>query len=79
MTREEERLESAKFYNDKGMKDPHVHFLRGSEWADSTMIDKACEWLSENFIVSPFDSTKIITHFSSIFDVLDSFRKAMKE
>ena len=35
MTREEERLEQAKFYNDKGVKDPHVHFLRGAEWADS--------------------------------------------
>jgi len=35
MTREEERLEQAKFYNDKGVKDPHIHFLRGAEWADS--------------------------------------------
>ena len=31
MTREEERLEQAKFYKDKGVKDPHRHFLRGAE------------------------------------------------
>lgn len=41
-------------------------------------IEKACKWLDENFRVSSFDNTKIITHFSSMFDVLDSFRKAMK-
>lgn len=36
MTREEYRLEQAKFYNDKGVKDPKIHFLRGMERADST-------------------------------------------
>ena len=46
MTREEERLEQAKFYNDKGVKDPHIHFLRGAEWADSTMLDNASELLT---------------------------------
>ena len=42
------------------------------------LIDKACEWLGENFRVSSFDDTKIVTHFSSMFDVLAGFRKAMK-
>lgn len=79
MTREEERLEQAKFYNDKGVKDSKKHFLRGMEHADFTMINKACDWLEENFRVSSFDNTKIITHFSSMSDVLDSFRKAMNE
>lgn len=70
MTREEERLEQSKFYNDKSVKDPHVHFLRGSEWADSTMIDKACEWLKNDFE----ELTRL--HLDDI--VIDKFRKAMK-
>ena len=41
-------------------------------------VDKACKWLGGNFRVSSFDDTKIVTHFSSMFDVLASFRKAMK-
>ena len=72
MTREEERLEQAKFYIDKGVKDPHVHFLRGSEWADSTMIDKACEWLEETFkdgeVIAPL----------LLVQLIDTFRKAMQ-
>lgn len=68
MTREEERLEQAKFYNDKGVKDSHRHFLRGAEWADSTMIDKACEWLEENY-------PSLDGHRDWL---IEQFRKAMK-
>lgn len=72
MTREEERLEQAKFYIDKGVKDSHIHFLRGAEWADSTMIDKACEWLEETFkdgeVIAPLLLVRLI----------DKFRRAMK-
>ena len=42
-------------------------------------VEKACKWLGGNFRVSSFDDTKIVTHFSSMFDVLASFRKAMME
>lgn len=73
MTREEERLEQAKFYIDKGVKDPHIHFLRGAEWADSTMIDKACEWLEKNVCIA--------YNFSgdeNTLTIIDDFRKAMK-
>ena len=51
---------------------------RSHENGYNEAVDKACKWLDENFRVSSFDNTKIITHFSSMFDVLDSFRKAMK-
>ena len=70
MTREEERLEQAKFYKDKGVKDSHIHFLRGAEWADITMIDKACKWLENDFE----ELTRL--HLDNI--VIDKFRKAMK-
>lgn len=72
MTREEERLEQAKFYIDKGVKDSHRHFLRGAEWADSTMIDKACEWLEENYIPPAFGD------MSESKEFIAKFRKAMK-
>lgn len=52
------------------------HFF---ELGRNNAIDKACKWLGGNFRVSSFDDTKIVTHFSSMFDVLSSFRKAMKE
>ena len=68
MTREEERIEQAKFYNDKGVKDPKTHFLRGMEYADSTMIDKACEWLERALPLRPDDRDEFI----------DQFKKAMK-
>ena len=63
MIREEERLEQAKFYNDKGVKDPHIHFLRAAEWADSTMIDKACEWLERALPLRPDDRDEFIEQF----------------
>lgn len=70
MTREEERLEQAKFYNDKGVKDSHKHFLRGAEWADSTIIDKACEWLENDF--------EELTRLHLDNTIIDKFRKAME-
>lgn len=42
-------------------------------------IDKACKWLDENFRVSSFDATKIVTHFSNMYDLKDDFCKVMKE
>ena len=77
MTREEERLEQAKFYIDKGVKDPHIHFLRGAEWADSTMIDKACEWLEENLAkeTSLLCSGIVHVNFNS---AIRKFKQAMK-
>lgn len=73
MTREEYRLEQAKYYKDKGVKDPKIHFLRGMEHADSTMIDKACEWLEKNVCIGyNFSGDK------NILTIIDDFRKAMK-
>ena len=42
-------------------------YIDGAEWADKTMIDKACEWLEENL----WDSIK--TEF------IENFRKAMEK
>lgn len=53
--------------------------IKAAKVGYSFAVDEACEWLGGNFRVSSFDDTKIVTHFSSMFDVLASFRKAMGE
>lgn len=59
-------------------------FKRGVEWADKTMIDKACEWLEKhytNYMIQ--DLSKYVEDVCS-FDIfsdllIEDFRKAMKE
>jgi hypothetical protein len=46
MTREEEIEKEAYRVSDNG--DEFSSFILGAEWADETMIDKACEWLCMN-------------------------------
>lgn len=75
MTREDERLEQAKNYNSKGFENAHTAFLRGTEWADSTMIEKVCEWLRNNwrkYINIDADGIVCFGHWEN------DFRKAMK-
>ena len=49
------------------------------QWADETMIDKVCQWINNNFIVSSFDSTKIVTNFSNMYDLIDSLKQTVKK
>ena len=46
MTREEEIEKEAHRVSYNG--DEFSSFILGAEWADETMIDKACEWLCMN-------------------------------
>ena len=50
-------------------------FVHGAEWADETMIDKACLWLREtaHFYVSEF------TGELDYNGLIEDFRKAMEE
>lgn len=49
-------------------------FTKGAEWADKTMIDKACQWLEENYY-NIYQGTwqEIKEQF------IDDFKKAMEE
>lgn len=52
-------------------------FINGAEWADKTMIDKACEWLKEyggDFGVPESESGRVY-----VDDLVYEFRKAMEE
>lgn len=68
MTREDERLEQAKNYNSKGFENAHTAFLRGAEWADSTMIDNACEWLERALPLRPDDRDEFIEQFKQAME-----------
>lgn len=46
MTREEEINKEAHRISHNG--DEFSSFILGAEWADKTMLDKACEWLCMN-------------------------------
>lgn len=63
MTREDERLEQAKNYNSKGNNNVHVAFQRAAEWADSTMIEKACDYLERALPLRPDDRDEFIEQF----------------
>lgn len=75
MTRREEIEQES-----KGVKylscTPQEIFVKGAEWADKTMIDKACEWLKENqdkYI--EIKDGKLYVKRSMVIDL----RKAMEE
>ena len=80
MTRDEQMWEAvAQEHGDLSMRDALVT-LTAMEWADKTMIEKACEWLKkwtyqDCLGVSPIARLKV--GFSSVEELIDNFRKAL--
>jgi predicted 3-demethylubiquinone-9 3-methyltransferase (glyoxalase superfamily) len=62
-------------------------FIEGAKWADKTMIEKACEWLNDNFGTSweldcygcYTNETEVTTSFDTKEEMMESFHKAMEE
>ena len=91
MIRKEEREQFAaesvkgadKLYGYKyTIKDVECAIIDGAEWADKTMLDRACEWLKENMgnyiIEHPFfPSGSSVTVEED--KMVEDFRKAMEE
>jgi hypothetical protein len=79
MTRREEIEKAANDYinsdavSTMNMQLAFGDFINGAEWADKTMIEKACEWIIENM---PHYVSKDYTYE---VDMADDFRKAMEE
>lgn len=48
MTRREEIIEKAQCIEHYGMQEQFA-FIAGAQWADKTMIEKACEWAKKRF------------------------------
>lgn len=51
---------------------------KSAEWADKTMIDKACEWLFKN-TYKHVDDSRVHMTFTYTVDMIEDFRKAMEE
>ena len=86
MTREEEILQRAKeeawYIADTSQTKEEAAiggYCLGAKYADSTMLDRACEWLKENIDLYAYESSN--THYPEIkltecFE--EAFRQAMK-
>lgn len=71
MTREEQIENEANrvSYN----SDEYYSFIQGAEWADETMIDKACEWLDKVNTDNYMDSG-----IFQMSELINDLKKAMK-
>lgn len=84
MVREEERREAAKEFtfgdnpetSDFFDKVKIDCFYYGAEWADKTMLDKACEYL-KSLVYQEFGGGPLERTFSD--EDIEEFRKAMEE
>lgn len=73
MTREEELYETAdnfsedhKYEEDLDYVSLKMAFIEGAEWADKTMIEKACKWLLRG------------GYFVNNAETIDDFKRAME-
>ena len=85
MSREEEIIQEAN--TQYGVNHPFIDiaresFIEGAQWADKTMIDKACQWLNNEFLQEKdrdgypnVESRSCI----SVEELIQDFRKAMEE
>ena len=85
MKREEEINIAAKnkYPYIKGLPQTSAHqaiFIEGAEWADRTMLDRACEWL-ENELKETDNKNGYPTveglYFVSVKEFINEFRQAM--
>ena len=81
MTRAEEIVKQAVKEQSELYQQPEwrAGFIAGANWADKTMLDRACEWLKENIDLYAYESSN--THYPEIkltecFE--EAFRQAME-
>lgn len=80
LTREEEIEKEAHRVSNNG--DEYTSFIQGAEWADKTMIEKACKWLKENIDLVAMDTVNARSGYHEIVMMNDferKFREAMEE
>ena len=77
-TREEEIRQMAKSYTQviydslDDFSDITDAYVDGAKWADETMIDKACEWISQSY-------TSGVLDWKNCDSIIENFKKAMEE
>lgn len=50
----------------------------GYNGAKEELVEKFTDWFKSNFKQSPYDATKIITHYTSIDDAIKDLKKALR-
>lgn len=59
-----------------------MYFIRGAEWADTSMLDKVCEWLDENIWdyieIGSLGDFEILKKFN-VTDMLEDLRNKMED
>lgn len=53
--------------------------IKGANWADKTIIDKACEWLNMNIIDYIVEGSREGISLEDKKQLIEDFRKAMEE
>lgn len=57
-------------------------FTEGAEWADKTMLDRACEWLKENIDLYSYNAFNVKSGYTETIltdEFETAFRQAMME
>ena len=76
--REREILKASVSWTDKTLTiKEEKAFQAGAKWADKTMIDKACEWIKENF--ECYVGVDVSPYYIYANEFVEDFRKAMEE
>ena len=82
MTRKEQITDAAFFYANKNKKEPcpYLDFIEAVEWADRTMIEKACEKLESMLYMRDCgDYDCVASSYDTVEEFIDQFRKYMEE
>ncbi len=85
MARKDERLKYALSFKGKGMENEELKeeiklaILDGAVWADKTMIEKACKWLSKHFYDKDYEIRDDEGCWIDADLMITDFRKAMED
>lgn len=79
MIRDEQVKQAAKSYANKSIRDKgiaYLEFIEAVEWADATLIEKACNWLRDQ-VYQEYPGGSLKRLISD--EMIDEFIKAMKD
>ena len=83
MTRKEEIVNQAVKEQSELYQPPEwrAGFISGANWADKTMLDRACEWVKENidlYSYNAFNTKSSYTEITLTDEFETAFRQAME-
>ena len=83
MTRKEQIMNAAMFYSKKNKIEPipYLDFIEAAEWADRTMIEKACNILDAMLSTQEINDYDYVTApaYDNVEDFIEDFCKALEK